>query len=126
MVFPKTLVKISDNSGALLANIFYVFKGGSKGTKVRVSIRKVRSLKKSNLDFRNFYKNRIERKSTKLGIVVRCMKKYQRLNGICLRFFENAIALLSKKNKPLAKRIYGPIGIDIYRKKFIAISFKIL
>lgn len=56
------------------------------------------------------------------AIVVRTKVLLNRLNGISVRFTDNAAVLINADNTPYGTRIFGPIAREIREKKFLKIS----
>jgi len=66
-------------------------------------------------------KGKIER-----AILVRSKKKVMRKDGSTISFGKNGVALISNRNAPKAKRIYGPIAREVGRLKFFTVASRIL
>lgn len=49
---------------------------------------------------------------------MRTRKELRRSDGSCVRFEDNAIALIDKKREPLGKRIFGPVAKELREKGF--------
>ena len=47
------------------------------------------------------------------ALIVRTKTSYRRSNGVWVKFNQNAVVLVNKKNAPLAKRIKGPMLKEI-------------
>jgi large subunit ribosomal protein L14 len=112
MVHKETVCFIIDNSGGSLIKIFHVKKKGKLGARLVFSIRRLRRLRVTKLK-----KGMIER-----GILVRSSRKSPRKDGSSIRFDKNGVALISRRNLPKAKRIYGPVPQELGRMKFFAVA----
>lgn len=114
MLFPKSFLKVVDNSGAKYARCLRVLrttssygkkKYASVGDLVLVSVRFC-----------------IPRKKVKKGdmftaLVVRTKCLVKRSSGH-LWLMENAIILLDKKMQPLGTRMFGPVAREVRVKKY--------
>ena len=113
MIYPKTVLKTADNSGAKYVKCLRILETKSTRGKKRfgligdiilVSVRLCKSQKK------------VKKGNVFKAIIVRTIRKIKRENG-WLFFNDNAVVLLNKKMLPLGTRIFGPIARDIRFKK---------
>lgn len=115
MIFNKTNLIVGDNSGGFFVRCVKVLNSynqlGRIGSKLVVTVNKVRFRKRSKVKNRNIY----------YAVVVRTKKPFFRFNGMKLSFFENSVVLLDKKKNPLFNRVFGPVPYEIRN-----ISLKIL
>lgn len=107
MLQPQTLVKVADNSGALVGRVFKI-PGGSKrryaelGDVVILSVQTAQPRKA------------VKKKDVLYAVVVRQKKPYRRKDGSYVRFDENAVVILEKgKKEPKAGRVFGPIPREL-------------
>ena len=115
MIQPRSIVKVADNSGAILGRIFKVL-GGSKrryaelGDEVVLSIQTAQPRKS------------VKKKEVHRAVVVRQMKAYRRKDGSYVRFDENAVVLIAGTGKepkePKASRVFGPIPRELVEKGY--------
>ena len=113
MIQPRSIVKVADNSGAILGRIFKVL-GGSKrryaelGDEVVLSIQTAQPRKS------------VKKKEVHRAVVVRQVKAYRRKDGSYVRFDENAVVLIAGTGKepkePKASRVFGPIPRELVEK----------
>jgi large subunit ribosomal protein L14 len=113
MIFPKTILKTADNSGAKYVKCLRILETKSTRGKKRfgiigdiilVSVRICQSQKK------------VKKGNVFKAIIVRTLRKIKRESG-WLFFRDNAVVLLNKKMLPVGTRVFGPIARDIkYRK----------
>ena len=109
-----SIVKVTDNSGALEAQIIGVIGAGAMkhigiARVVKVSIKKA----KPDGNIKEHEKHR--------AVVVRVKKEYKRADGTYIRFDDNAVVILtggdsdSKKIEkiPVATRIFGPVAREL-------------
>ena len=92
MIQPQTRVKIADNSGAKVAQVFKVL-GGSKKRYARIGEVVVLSVKVAEP------RKTVKKKEIVYGVVVRQKKAFRRKDGSYIRFDENAVVLIEKGKK---------------------------
>ena len=56
--------------------------------------------------------NKVRRGDIRHAIIVRTAKKYQRKDGMVVKFDDNACALIGKNGEPLGTRINGSLFSD--------------
>ena len=120
MIQQQTILKVSDNSGAKTVKCIKVLGGFKKrvakvGDVIVVTIRELRD----NLP----PKCKLKKGQIHKAIVVRTKKSVTNKNHTFTHFNDNAIILLSRKNKIIATRILGPISKKL---KKIDLKFGIL
>ena len=109
MIQPRTIVKITDNSGAKIGRIFKIL-GSSKKRYAKVGELVIFSVQKAEP------RKEIKKKAVLLGLVVRQKAPLRRKDGSYIRFDENAVIVVEKKKGeiiPKAGRIFGPIPREI-------------
>ena len=112
MIQPRTLVKITDNAGGTLGQVFKILgsskkRYGSLGEEVVISI-KVATPRKG-----------VKKKDVHQAVVVRTRNAYRRRDGSYIRFDDNAVVILEKgKKDPKAGRVFGPIPRELAEKGF--------
>ena len=118
MIFSKTLLKVSDNSGVKYAKCLKVLQTnsangklnyGSVGDIILVSARVCASDKT------------VKKGDVFKAIIVRTKRFVKREVGI-INFKDNAVVLLNKKMLPVGTRVFGPISIEVRRRSFAKIS----
>lgn len=112
MVQLKTKLYIVDNTGAKLGKCIRTMRSGNIGDYLTLNIKKTKPLSKIKVG------------SVEHGILIRSTQKYQRKNGISLKFDKNAIVLLNNKFKPKAKRFKGVYPREAGRKDFFFMGNK--
>jgi len=116
MIQPQTQVKITDNSGAEIGQVFKVL-GGSKRRYARIGDVVVLSIKSAKP------RKQIKRKDVVQGVVVRQSQPFRRKDGSYIRFDENAVVIIEKgKKDPRAGRIFGPIPREIAERGYQKIA----
>ncbi len=112
MIQPQTIVKITDNAGGTLGQVFKVLGSSKKryasiGELVVITV-KVASPRKG-----------VKKKDVHQAVVVRTRAAYRRKDGSYIRFDDNAVVILEKgKMDPKAGRIFGPIPRELAEKGF--------
>ncbi len=107
MLQDRSLVHVTDNSGAKIGRIFKVL-GSSKKRWAEIGEVVVFSVQKAEP------RKQVKKKDILYGVVVRQRKPYRREDGSYIRFDENAVVVLEKgKKEPIAGRIFGPIPREI-------------
>lgn len=114
MIQMQTLLKVADNSGALVAQCIKVL-GGSKrniavvGDRIIVSIKKVHP------------KSKIKKGAVYTAVIVRTRSCVKRPDGSKIRFDSNAVVLINKAGEPLATRIFGPVTRELRAGNYMKI-----
>jgi len=107
MIQPETKIKITDNSGAKIGNVFKIL-GGSKKRYARIGDLVVLSVRTAEP------RKQTKKKDVVHAVVVRQTKPFRRKDGSYIRFDENAAVIIEKgKKEPKAGRIFGPIPREI-------------
>src|SRR3989344_5092816 len=110
MIQPRSIVKISDNSGAKIGRIFKVL-GGTKKRYAEIGEIVVLSVQKAEP------RKAVKKKDVLHALVVRQRKPFRRKDGSYIRFDENAVVILDwgakDKKEPKAGRIFGPIPREL-------------
>jgi large subunit ribosomal protein L14 len=107
MIQPQSIVKIADNTGALVGRVFKVL-GSSKKRYARIGEMVVLSVQKAQP------RKTAKKKDVLYGVVVRQKAPFRRKDGSYIRFDENAVVIVQKEKKePVAGRVFGPIPREI-------------
>lgn len=107
MIQPRTLVKITDNSGGKIGRIFKIL-GGSKKRYARIGDIVILSIQTAEP------RKDVKKKEVYQAVVVRQKQPLRRKDGSYIRFDENSVVILEKDKKdPKAGRIFGPIPREI-------------
>lgn len=116
MIQPRSIVKISDNSGAKIGRIFKVLGSAGKrwakiGEIVVLSVQKAEPRKQ------------VKKKDILYAVVVRQRQPFRRADGSYIRFDENSVVIIEKgKKDPIAGRIFGPIPRELVEFGFQKIA----
>ncbi len=115
MIQVRSWLKVADNSGAKIINVFSVNGKNARrfariGDIVNGSVKQVAP-------------NGAIKKGDKVSVViVRLRKETRRKDGSYIRFDENACVLVNKENgEPRGTRIFGPIPRELREKGFTKI-----
>lgn len=107
MIQAGTKVKITDNGGGKIAQVFKVL-GGSKRRYAEIGDLVVISVKKAEP------RKLIKKKDVHHAVIVRQRKPFRRKDGSYISFDDNAVVIIDKgKKEPKAGRIFGPIPREI-------------
>ncbi len=115
MIQERSIVKVADNSGAKIVRCFRVL-GGSKKRYARVGDLIVASVQSAEPR-----KSTIKKKDIVRALVVRSRAPIRRSDGSYVRFDDNAVVIVDKK-EPRATRIFGPIPREIKEKGYDTIA----
>lgn len=112
MIQHRSMLKVADNSGAKLVQCIHVSGGYKKryarlGDIITVAV-------KSAQPYAQVKKSQVVH-----AVIVRQRKETRRKNGTYIRFGENAVVIIDKKNKePKGTRIFGPVARELRVKGF--------
>jgi large subunit ribosomal protein L14 len=112
MLQVRSLIKIADNTGAKIVNVFSVSGKNSRrfagvGDIVAGSVRQVTP------------GGQVKKGDKVYALIVRTKKEIRRKDGSYIRFDENAGVLVDKeKGEPRGTRIFGPIAREIRDKGY--------
>jgi large subunit ribosomal protein L14 len=116
MIQPRTIVNISDNSGAKVGRVFKVL-GASKKRYAELGEVIVLSVQKAEP------RKPVKKKDVLHAVIVRQVKPFRRTDGSYIRFDENAVVIIEKDKKdPIAGRVFGPIPREIAERGFQKIA----
>lgn len=122
MIQQKTLLKVSDNSGAKTVKCIKVLGGFKKkyaklGDIIVVSVQQLRNKSKIT--------SKVKKKEVYNALIIRTKILNSKLDGSKYMFKENSIVLINKQGNPVGTRIIGPISKTLKKKnlqKFLSIS----
>jgi large subunit ribosomal protein L14 len=130
MIQLRSMVDVADNTGAKIAMIFNVYKGGAAGHGKRrlkvaglgdiVMVTVKKALPNSDFSGGADRKDRSKRRKAR-AVVVRVKKPTRRPDGSYVRFDRNAVVLLDDKNEPRGTRIFGAVARELREKNFMKI-----
>jgi large subunit ribosomal protein L14 len=112
MIQPRSIVRISDNTGGKIGRIFKVL-GSSKKRYANIGEIVVLSVQKAEP------RKQVKKKDVLHAVVVRSRQPFRRADGSYIRFDENAVVIVDKaKGEPLAGRVFGPIPREVVEAGF--------
>ncbi len=118
MIQPRSIVNITDNSGAKIGRIFKVL-GASKKRYASIGEVVVLSVQKAEP------RKAVKKKDVLHAVVVRQKQPFRRKDGSYIRFDENAVVIIEKgKLEPIAGRIFGPIPRELAELGYQTIASK--
>ena len=110
MIQDRTLVTVTDNSGAKIGRIFKI-PGSSKKRYAEIGEIVILSVQTAEP------RKGVKKKEVLHGVVVRQRKPFRRKDGSYIRFDDNAVVILDwgakDKREPKAGRIFGPIPREL-------------
>lgn len=116
------MLKIIDNSGALIAECVNVLKRktghgmATVGDEIVVVIQKARPLSVAAAAATSATAVKVRRGDVRRAVVVRTKKEVLRPDGRIIRFDDNAAVLLNAKKELLGSRINGVVSADLRMK----------
>jgi large subunit ribosomal protein L14 len=114
MIQQRTILKVSDNSGAKIVRCIKVLGGFKKryagvGDKIVVSVQKLRNKAKNTA--------KVKKKEVYQALILRTKAITTKKDGSAIFFKENAVALLNKQGNPIGTRIIGPLPSILKKTK---------
>ncbi|MEK9194614.1 MAG: 50S ribosomal protein L14, partial [Patescibacteria group bacterium] len=110
----RAILKVADNSGAKTVRVFRIL-GGSKRRYANVGDIVVASVQVAEP------RKTVKKKDIVRALIVRTRNILRRKDGSYVRFDDNAVVLVDKK-EPRATRIFGPIPREIKEKGYDTIA----
>jgi len=110
MIYPQTILLVTDNTGAQKIMCIKVLGGNKKYGKLGDSIIGVIKETTPNILFK--------RSTIVKAVIVRTRKSFHRKDGTSINFDDNAVVIINKENNPYGTRIFGPIAREIRNTKF--------
>lgn len=114
MIQERTILKVTDNSGAKTVRCFRIL-GGSKKRYARIGDIIVASVQEAEP------RKLVKKKDIVRALVVRQRQAFRRRDGSYIKFDDNAVVLVDKK-EPRATRIFGPLPREIKEKGYETIA----
>ncbi|MFH0712768.1 MAG: 50S ribosomal protein L14 [Candidatus Jorgensenbacteria bacterium] len=115
MIQERSILKVADNSGAKIVRCFRVL-GGSRRRYAGVG-----DIIVASVQIAEPRKSTIKKKDIVRAVVVRTHAPIRRPDGSYVRFDDNAVVIVDKK-EPRATRIFGPIPREIKEKGYDTIA----
>ena len=114
MIQLRSIINVTDNSGAKIIGVIRVLKG-HKGKYGEVGDIVVGSVKEAEP------RKAVKKKDIIRALIVRQKKSLRRLDGSYVRFDDNAVVIIEGK-EPKATRIFGPIAREVKERGFNAVA----
>lgn len=115
MIQPRTMLKVADNSGAKIIQVFNVL-GGTRRRYAQLGDIIVATVKKAE-------PRKLVKKHDKVkAVIIRQHKEYKRADGSYIRFDDNAAVILGDGKLPKGTRILGPTAKELKEKGFDKIA----
>ncbi|PIM96585.1 50S ribosomal protein L14 [Candidatus Hodgkinia cicadicola] len=101
MIFPRTIIKVADNSGIKFVRCIKIIGSTNKrcarwGELIKASIIMVHT------------RSKLKRGTVINALIIRCIRQFKRYLGY-VKFNDNSVIVLNDKLEPLGSRIFGPI-----------------
>ena len=114
MIQERSILKVADNSGAKTVRCFRVL-GGSHRRYAGIGDIVIASVQVAEP------RKTIKKKDIVKALIIRQRKPLRRRDGSYIRFDDNAVVLVDKK-EPRATRIFGPVPREIKEKGYDTIA----
>ncbi len=114
MIQDRSLVTVTDNSGAQIGRVFKVL-GSTKKRYAEIGDLIIFSVQKAQP------RKQVKKKDVLCGLVVRQKKAFRRRDGSYIRFDDNAVVLLNNSDEPRGTRIFGPVARELRDKGYMKI-----
>ena len=113
MIQPQTYLTVTDNTGAKKIMCIRIL-GNNKdsGTIGDIIIGVVKDAL-PNMS--------VKRSSVVRAVIVRTKKTIRRIDGMAVRFDDNAAVIINAENNPKGTRVFGPVAREIREKNFTKI-----
>jgi large subunit ribosomal protein L14 len=115
MIQQRTILRVSDNSGAKTVRCIKVLGGFKKkyavlGDIIVVSVQQLRNKSKQT--------SKVKKKEVYQALIIRTKVGYRKNNGFNCLFSDNSVVLINKQGNPVSTRILGPVPKILKKKKF--------
>lgn len=111
MLQAESWVKVADNSGAKMVEVFRI-PGGTRKHYARLGEIVIASVKEAEP------RKSVKKKDIVKCVIIRTAAPVRRKDGSYIRFDSNAVVLINDKKDPVATRVFGPVPREIKEKKF--------
>ena len=113
MIQPKTILNVTDNTGAKKILCIRVLGGNKKYARIGDTI--IGVVKEA------LPRMTVKRSDIVRAVIVRTKQSVRRKDGSRLRFDDNASVIINKENNPRGTRVFGPIARELKDKGFTKI-----
>lgn len=121
MIQPRSLLTVTDNTGARIIRVFKIL-GGSRRRYARIGDLVVASVQTAEP------RKMLKKKDIVRAVIVRTRAPFRRKDGSYIRFDDNA-AVIVEKMEPRGGRIFGPIARELRDRgytKIISLAEEVL
>ncbi|KAI8842946.1 ribosomal protein L14b/L23e [Chytridium lagenaria] len=127
MILLKSLLKVIDNSGAIVVECINVMGGArvaSLGDEIVCVVKKARpaTLPSSTSPTSAAAEGKLKKGDVARALVVRTKKEVRRLDGSYVRFDDNACVMLNKAGQPIGNRVLGVVAAECRQKRWAKIT----
>jgi large subunit ribosomal protein L14 len=110
MIQTQTYLNVADNSGAKKIMCIKVLGGNRRYARLGDIIIGVVKDASPNMN--------VKRSDIVRAVVMRTKKTVRRIDGMTIRFDDNAVVIINKENNPRGTRVFGPIARELRDKDF--------
>lgn len=114
MIQAYTVLKVADNTGAKKLRCFKVL-GGTRRRYARMGDIVVASVREATPDAT------VKKGAVVKAVIVRTAKEIRREDGSYIKFDDNAAVIIDEQREPVGTRIFGAVGRELRKKKFMKI-----
>lgn len=111
MIQERSILKVTDNSGAKIVRCFRIL-GGTRRRYAGVGDVVVASVQSAEP------RKTLKKKDKVKALVVRTRNAMRRGDGSYVRFDDNAVVIVDAKKEPIASRIFGPMPRELKEKGY--------
>ena len=128
MIFKQTWLSIADNTNVRWLRVFHLYKGFNRkvtraGFFIKGSVRKVEP---PRVEYKGFkFKFNLKGDICR-GIVIRSRYRVLNLSGMSKSFNNNSSVLIKKKQQFKSKYLFGPVPLELKRKKILTLFQRIV
>lgn len=115
MIQPKTILRVSDNSGAKTVRCIRILGGVKKkyanlGDFIIVSVQELRNRSKNT--------SKVKKHDVYKALVVKTKTGFKKISGTRTRYMGNSVVLMNKQGNPIGTRITSPLPKFFKTKKY--------
>lgn len=129
MIQLKSLLKVIDNSGALVVECINVLgtrgRIGRVGDEIVCVVKKARNMEASTPGSSSnalMAAQKLKKGQVARAVIVRTAKEIQRKDGSFVKFDSNAAVMINKQGQPLGNRIGGVVAAECRQKRWMKIA----
>ena len=113
MIQTQSYLNVADNSGARRVMCIRVLGGSKKYARVGDTIVAVVKDGTRNMP--------VKKSDVVRAVIVRTRRTLHRVNGMSIRFDDNAAVIVNQENNPRGTRVFGPVARELRDKNFTKI-----